>query len=87
MCLMYSALDGAEEVEHVEHRARLEAVGNEGATVVDITVTFTRTYTRLSVFVQLVNRFLLLIALLRFSLLDYTKGQICRTASIVLRGF
>jgi hypothetical protein len=48
MCLMCSALDGAEELEHVEHRVRLGAVGNDGA-VVDIGITFTRTYTRLSV--------------------------------------
>jgi hypothetical protein len=70
------ALDGAKEVEHVEHS--VGAVRNDGATVVDITVTLTRTYTCLSGFVQLVDRFqvLLLMALPRFSLLDYTKGQI-----------
>jgi hypothetical protein len=55
------ALDGAKEVEHVEHR--VGAVRNDGVTVVDITVTLTRTYTPLSGFVQLVDRFLLLMAL------------------------
>jgi hypothetical protein len=53
---------------------------NDGATVVDITVMLTRTYTHLSGFVQLVDLFLLLMALAAsessLALLDYAKGQI-----------
>jgi hypothetical protein len=41
---------------------------NDGATVVDITVMLTRTYTHLSGFVQLVDLFLLLMALAASSL-------------------
>ena len=59
MCLMFSALNGDEKVEHsLLHRARSGRVENGGAVEVDIDVH--------TLFVQLADRLLLLVAQPRF---------------------